>query len=334
MSAAPAVPILTEEECQRRLRAKRPPELNYYAFYSSFLGGIVTDPALMAVPLDDHMVHRGHAVFDTATLTHGRLYRLRIHLDRLEASARKARIPLPMPREGLAAVIAQTCAASGRRDASVRYWLSAGAGDFGIVPPKAAEPTFYVLVFEGVPFDPRHAGQGISEVTIADVPLKPAYLATLKSNNYLLNALTAMTAKERGGTYGILLDNGFVAEGCTLNVAIVDPTGVFRTPPFDVILDGTTVRRAMEIAAGLEGVVRGVQQVPIRAEELFAAREVLLLAGDCHVYPVVRLDGRAVGDGRPGPVALALQAAISNEMERGDTEDFTPVPYAEPHQGV
>ena len=60
---------------------------NFYAMYSSVLGGIVTDPALMVLPLDDHMVHRGHAVFDTATLTHGMLYQLDLHLDRLIKSA-------------------------------------------------------------------------------------------------------------------------------------------------------------------------------------------------------------------------------------------------------
>src|SRR4030095_9272909 len=101
---------------------------NFYAMYSSVLGGIVTDPALMVLPLDDHMVHRGHAVFDTATLTHGMLYQLDPHLDRLIKSAELARIPLPFPREQLRQIILDTAATSGKRDGSVRYWLSAGPG--------------------------------------------------------------------------------------------------------------------------------------------------------------------------------------------------------------
>ena len=77
-------PILTTEESLIRLRAKASPAAaNFYAMYSSILGGIVTDPALMLLPMDDHMVHRGHGVFDTATLTHGMLYQLDAHLDRL-----------------------------------------------------------------------------------------------------------------------------------------------------------------------------------------------------------------------------------------------------------
>src|ERR671925_112999 len=91
---------------------------NFYAMYSSVLDGIVTDPALMILPLDDHMVHRGHAVFDTAILTHGMLYQLDPHLDRLLRSSEMARIPLPFPKDHLRQIILDTAAASGHRDGS------------------------------------------------------------------------------------------------------------------------------------------------------------------------------------------------------------------------
>jgi 4-amino-4-deoxychorismate lyase len=96
---------------------------NFYAMYSSVLGGIVTDPALMVLPLDDHMVHRGHAVFDTATLTHGMLYQLDPHLDRLIKSAEGARIPLPFSQQRLRQIILETAAAS-RGSRWVRSWFS------------------------------------------------------------------------------------------------------------------------------------------------------------------------------------------------------------------
>lgn len=85
---------------------------NYMAFYSSELGGIVTDPALMVVSLDDHMVHRGHAVFDTATLTQGYLYQLDDHLDRFYRSAEKAGLSPPFPRKQLRRIILETAAAT------------------------------------------------------------------------------------------------------------------------------------------------------------------------------------------------------------------------------
>src|SRR3989338_5859529 len=92
----------TTEEAVARLRhAAHPKAANFYAMYSSVLGGIVTDPALMVLPLDDHMVHRGHAVFDTAVLAHGNLYQLDQHLQRLLRSAEMAHIPLPFPLDRL-----------------------------------------------------------------------------------------------------------------------------------------------------------------------------------------------------------------------------------------
>src|SRR3990170_4485719 len=114
--------VFTSDQAIAHLRrAVHAKAANFYAMYSSVLGGIVTDPALMVLPLDDHMVHRGHAVFDTATLTGGMIYQLDPHLDRLLRSADLARIPLPFAREQLRQVILDTAAASGQRDGSIRY---------------------------------------------------------------------------------------------------------------------------------------------------------------------------------------------------------------------
>lgn len=106
---------------------------------------------LMTVPIDDHAIVRGHACFDTASLVGGRLYRLRIHLERLIASAASARLPLPYAGDAeaniakMTSVIKATCAASGKADADVRYWLTAGTGNLGLTP-TGCQPGFYVLV--------------------------------------------------------------------------------------------------------------------------------------------------------------------------------------------
>src|SRR5207249_9777029 len=105
----------------RALRARQP--VRYHAFYSSQLGGIVTDPALMVIPSDDHMVHRGHGIFDTAAIVDGKIYDLEAHLDRFLRSARLSKLPLPCPREEMRERIVRTVAASGKRDGSIRYWI-------------------------------------------------------------------------------------------------------------------------------------------------------------------------------------------------------------------
>src|SRR4029078_9824329 len=94
----------------RALRAKQP--VKFTAFYSSQLGGIVTDPALMVIPFDDHMVHRGHGVFDTAALVDGRIYDLEAHLDRFLGSAERSRLTLAGSRSQMRDIIIATAAAS------------------------------------------------------------------------------------------------------------------------------------------------------------------------------------------------------------------------------
>src|ERR1044071_6205731 len=99
MTTTRTVNLSTDDALLRLRQAGHAKSANFYAMYSSVLGGIVTDPALMVLPLDDHMVHRGHSVFDTATLTGGMLYQLDPHLDRLLRSAESAPIPISASRE-------------------------------------------------------------------------------------------------------------------------------------------------------------------------------------------------------------------------------------------
>lgn len=95
--------------------------------------------------------------------------------------------------------------------------------------------------------------KGVHEHVVG-VPLKPPLLATIKSNNYLLNALTAMESEHKGGYLGIQVDSeNRVAEGSIGNVAILDSEGVLRSPPFHKILMGTTVKRLWELSLPLIG---------------------------------------------------------------------------------
>ncbi len=100
---------------------------DFLAFYSSVLGGIVKDPALMTVPMDEHMVHRGHAVFDTCNVSRGQCYGLDFHLDRLLRSAGLALIHPSHTKEELRQIILSTVAASQQREGVfVRFWMTAG----------------------------------------------------------------------------------------------------------------------------------------------------------------------------------------------------------------
>jgi len=322
---------LTRDEAIARLQdAVHAKASNFYAMYSSALGGIVTDPALMVLPLDDHMVHRGHSVFDTATLTGGMLYQLDPHLDRLLRSAELARVPLPFPREELRQIILDTAAASRQREGSVRYWLSAGPGGFGLGPAECVGSSFYVIVFNQELYPASYYTDGMKVIT-SNIPIKPPLFARIKSTNYLPNVLVVLEAKDRSADNGIFIDQrGMVAESSNMNVAFVTKDRVFRHPVFDAILSGITIQRVLQFAQRLvqQGDLKEIRLADVSVSEGREAAEMMLIGSSIKIAPVVEWDGRPIGDGKPGPIAKML-LQLWEEDVRSAADQLVRVPYPE-----
>jgi 4-amino-4-deoxychorismate lyase len=316
MPATTALRTLTAEDVLERLRALRTRQpVKFWAFYSSQLGGIVTDPALMVIPFDDHMVHRGHGIFDTAAIVAGKIYDLEAHLDRFVRSAGTAQIPLPT-REKMRDTIVRTTAASGRRDGSIRYWASTGPGSLGLTPAPGAEPGFFVMIFAGLAYPPTWYTEGLRLMTTT-YPIKPPLYAVTKSTNYLPNVLMQMEAQQRGLDNGVFIDEaGNVGESSNMNVAFVGADGMLKHPKFDHILSGCTSLRLLELASALQtrSLIKGVQVCDIPLAEARTAREMMMIGSSIKVAPVVEWDGKPIGDGKPGPVARALRELLEEDM--------------------
>jgi 4-amino-4-deoxychorismate lyase len=309
----------------RALRAKQP--VGYWAFYSTQLGGIVTDPALMVLPFDDHMVHRGHGVFDTAAIVNGKIYDLEAHLDRFLRSAALSKLRLPCSRDEMREIIVRTSAAGAKRDGSIRYWISSGPGNLGLPPAPGAEPGFFVMIFGGLSYPDTWYSQGLRVMTTT-YPIKPPLYAVTKSTNYLPNILMQMEAQEAGLDNGVFVDDdGNVGESSNMNVAFAGADGVLRHPKFDHILSGCTSLRMLELAKSLVGgVLRGVEVCDIPVAEARAAREMLLIGSSVKVAPIVEWDRKAIGDGKPGPVARALRELLDQDM-RSSPDRLIEIPY-------
>jgi 4-amino-4-deoxychorismate lyase len=309
----------------KALRARQP--VKYSAFYSSQLGGVVTDPALMVIAFDDHMVHRGHGIFDTAGLVNGRIYDLEAHLDRFLGSAERSKLRLAGSREQMRDIIVKTTAASGERDGAIRYWLSSGPGSLELSPAAGSQPGFFVMIFAGLSYPDRWYTEGLRVMTTT-YPIKPALYAITKATNYLPNVLMQMEAKEAGLDNGVFIDeSGFVGESSNMNVAFVTNDGVLRHPKFDRVLPGCTSLRLLELARGLvgRGVISGVEVCDIPVADARAAREMVLLGSSVKVAPIVEWDRQPIGDGKPGPAARALLDLIEEDMRTGDR--LIDVPY-------
>ncbi len=322
------IPLLKADDVVARLkdlRSRQP--VKFDAFYSSQLGGIVTDPAAMVIPFDDHMVHRGHGIFDTAGLINGKIYDLDAHLDRFLLSAERSKLRILPSREEMRDIIIKTTAASGRRDGSIRYWLSSGPGSLELTPAAGSEPGFFVMVFAGLVYPDRWLTQG-ARVMTTTYPIKAPIYAKTKATNYLPNVLMQMEAKEAGFDTGVFIDeNQHVGEGSNMNVAFVTRDAVLVHPTFDHILAGCTSLRLLELATVLRdrGLLKAIEIRDLSVSEARASAEMLLMGSSVKVVSIVQWDDQVIGDGKPGPVAKALLQLLDDDMRTGDR--LIDVPY-------
>eukprot|EP00262_Sarcandra_glabra_P018668 TRINITY_DN6785_c0_g1_i1.p1 TRINITY_DN6785_c0_g1~~TRINITY_DN6785_c0_g1_i1.p1 ORF type:complete len:402 (-),score=60.93 TRINITY_DN6785_c0_g1_i1:311-1516(-) len=323
------VPLLSCSEVLERLKVNqenRTSNQHFLAMYSSVFGGITTDPATMVIPMDDHMVHRGHGVFDTAAIMDGYLYELDQHIDRFLRSASMAKIAPPFDRSSIRSILIETVSASKCRQGSLRYWLSAGPGDFQLSPSGCQKATLYAIVIQDQSPPDR---KGVKVVT-STIPIKHPQFATMKSVNYLPNVLSKMEAEEQGGYAAIWLDDeGYVAEGPNMNVAFLTAEKVLLMPYFDKILSGCTAKRVLVLAERLvkEGRLGAVLGENVTVEEGKMAEEMMLIGSGILVRPVVQWDEQVIGNGKEGPMAQTLLDLILEDMKSGPADVRVPVPY-------
>ncbi|KAJ8532352.1 hypothetical protein K7X08_012275 [Anisodus acutangulus] len=214
---------------------------------SSVFGGIILDPAMMVILMDDHMVHRGHGVFDTAIILDGYLYELDVHLNRFLKSASKARIVSPFTFSELKSILIQLAAASKCRKDTLRYWLSVGPRDFLLSPAGCPTSALYAVVID----EDFAQCKGVKVITSA-IPVKSPLFATSKNVNYLPNVLSKMEAEDKGAFASIWVDEeGYIAEGPNVNVAFITSDKELILPSFDKILSGCTAMRLLELAPKL-----------------------------------------------------------------------------------
>jgi len=310
---------------------REPAGSDYLAMYSSVFGGVVTDPALMVMPLDDHVINRGDGIFEYFPVVNGHAYCFEAHMMRLKKSAEIISLDLPFNIDTIAQITLDTVAVSGARDCGVRMFVSRGMGDFSCSPTTPKHSLLYVIVMRTTAEDgypARMFTEGATAMT-AHVPMKPGFYAQVKSTDYLLNALVALEAHRNGADFGVWFDQeGRLAESSTENVAIVSEGGQFKYPPFVHSLRGTGMVRAAQLALELisSGELKGISQTDITQHEVYESSELFLLSSGT-VLPIVKFDGRTVGNGKPGPVCRRLSELFKRDMIEGPADVRTPVGY-------
>ena len=310
------LPKITRESFFSALsRDKKPWQKAYLAMYSTQWEGYTTDPALMMVPADDHLVHRGDGVFDVMRCLGGKIYQMEAHLSRLERSAKAISLSFPRAYEKIREIVKELVRRGGEKDCIIRIILSRGPGGFTTNPFECSSSQIYVNTIRHPVYPEQYYSAGISVVT-SRIPIKKSFFATTKSCNYLENVLMKMEAINLGFSYSVGLDEqGNLAEGSTENVGIVTSEGILKFPGFDNTLAGITVQRVAALAETLvrEKTLREVQFDKIALEEAYESAEVFLTGTSIRILPVVRYDGRDIGTRRPGPVYSRLLQLLDQD---------------------
>lgn len=286
------------------------------AMYSSIAGGITTDPVLMQVPVDDHLVHRGDGVFETIKCVNGGIFNLDAHLDRLAVSALGIGLQSQYGSSTLRELVIATLRAAGRPDALIRILLSRGPGSMGVNPHDCPESETYVIASAlSPPFMQRHP-KG-AHLGFTHIPAKPYPFSTLKHCNYLPNALMAKETTDRGLDFVVGLNaQEMILEGPTENIACVTEDGFLIAPDAPEILSGTTLERITCLAGDLvrKGDLLGIRQELISKDQISSAREVFIAGTSHDLVAVTRIDNRPVGSGAPGAIYQQLSAALCAEI--------------------
>ncbi len=254
------------------------------------------------VSVEDRGFQFGDGIYELLRVYAGVPFHLTDHLGRLEQSAREIGIPLPYPRDRWVAVIAEAVSRSGFPDAKVYIQVTRGVAPRDHVPAGPMTPTVVVTVRAMTPPDPRLYATGADVVTVADIRWARC---NVKVIGLLANVLAKQQARERGAVEALFVRDGSVLEGSTSNVLTVQNRCLVTPPEGPLLLPGVTRKVVLGLAQGA-GVA--VKEQPVTEDELSASDEIFLTGTTIEVLPVVRVNGRAIGTGSPGPVTRLLMA--------------------------
>jgi len=311
------IPLLSSEEILKKLALYTyEQKKSYLAMYSSWYGGITTDPSLMLIPVDDHLVHRGDGVFEAFKYVHGKVYLMNEHLDRLESSSKQLGMEWPFSRAHLVEIIHEVLRVSEAKEAIIRLYMSRGPGGFTANPYDSVAPQLYCIVTQLKHLNEVKYKEG-AHIGRSHVSPKDAFFAQIKSCNYLQNVLMKKEAVDRKLDFTVGYDtHGAVTESSTENIVILNEHNELVRPLLKQILRGTTMMRALHLAQDLvhQKKIKGITEQSLHEKDILAAKEVMMIGTTLDVLPVTQYEGKKIGDGKPGFIAQTLRRLLLEDQ--------------------
>lgn len=275
------------------------------------------------VSVYDHGFLYGDGVFEGIRMYNGNVFRLDDHMKRLYESAHSIMLQIPFEKEELTELVVETCRQNGLQDAYIRLVVSRGVGDLGLNPYTCKEAGVIIIAEPLALFPKQLYETGIEVVTVPSRRNRADVLSPkVKSLNYLNNILVKMEASLAGVNEALMMnDQGYIAEASGENIFIVKD-GVIKTPPGYVgVLEGVTRNAIIDL--GIK------EQLDVREDvftrhDVYTADEVFLTGTAAEVIPVVKVDGRQIGNGKPGEMTNRLLALFREAVSNDGTKVYVP----------
>ncbi|MDO4629252.1 MAG: branched-chain-amino-acid transaminase [Planctomycetia bacterium] len=253
----------------------------------------------------DHGLLYGDGIFEGMRAYSGKVFRHQDHMDRLWNSARAIALEIPMTKEEMMKAVDDTLALNGLTDAYIRLVVTRGAGNLGLSPRNCSNPRV-IIITDKIKLYPQELYEnGMEIVTASTIRMPAAALSPrIKSLNYLNNIMAKLEALNANCEEALLLNsNGEIAE-CTGDNIFIIQDGIIYTPPTDAgILEGITRAAVIDLAKELGYELR---EVPRTRHDLYISDECFLTGSAAELIPVVKIDGRPIGDGKVGPITRNL----------------------------
>jgi len=271
-----------------------------------WLDGKLVDPQDAKITVFDHGLLYGDGVFEGIRVYSGRVFEMDAHINRLYESAKAIRLDMPMDQNELAGAVRQTVAANNVTDGYIRLVVTRGTGTLGLNPFVCQNRCIFIIA-DSIQLYPEELYEKgmriISAATVRNHPL--AIPPQVKSLNYLNNILAKMEALDNNVPEAVMYNHeGYVAEATGDNVFIVK-RGVIFTPPDEAGALGGITRSIVIKLAKKEGLQ--VVEKNLTRFDLYVSDEFFLTGTAAEVIGIVEIDGRTVGDGRPGPITGLLR---------------------------
>ena len=270
-----------------------------------YIDGKYFDERNAKISVFDHGLLYGDGVFEGIRAYHGRVFRLQEHIERLFYSAKAILLTIPLTHQEMMQAVLDTCRRNKLRDGYIRLVVTRGAGTLGLNPNRCKNPAVIIIADKIQLYPPALYAKGLDIVTVPTTRnLHSALNPAIKSLNYLNTILAKIEANNAGCEEAILLNaEGFVSE-CTGDNLFIIRRGELLTPPLSAgALYGITRGVVIELArqAGMT-----VSEPNLTRYDLFNADECFLTGTGAELIPVVKIDGRVIGTGKPGPLFRQL----------------------------